>query len=99
MSFHHESTGANNHVIHAFTYADQAAREAAAGFLESDVGKVALQSDTQAFYVLVDHDPATWVLLACVGTSGASGVFLAMHPDTGATIPITVTDGLITSIG
>lgn len=97
---HRESTGINQHVIHAWTYADATARLAAIGFLETDVGRVARQADTNAFYVLADHDPITWTVFGGGGSGGggATGSFKAVDPTTGATVTVVVENGLITSI-
>lgn len=59
MSFHSLETGASVHVINAFTYADQAARESAV-LSATDVGKAAIQSDDSSFWILTNHSPMTW---------------------------------------
>lgn len=63
---HSKQTPTNGgiHVIHAFEYADAAAREAATGFAAADVGKAALQLDTKAFWILTDESPITWAPLS-----------------------------------
>lgn len=76
MSKHSTLTGASIHVLHAFTYADAAAR-AAASLTETDVGKVARQTDTGAFYVLKNHSPLTWQELG-----GGAQTPLAQNVDT-----------------
>lgn len=58
---HEVMTYAEQHVIHRFEYADATAREAASGFSSSDVKKLAYQLDTDAYWVLTDHSPITWV--------------------------------------
>lgn len=56
-----------NHIIHAWEVADAAAR-AALVLVAADRGKVALQLDTQKFYILEDDSPATWALLGPTAT-------------------------------
>lgn len=61
--FHRDAPTGDVHQIHQWTYADSAAKAAASGFASSDVGKVALQIDTAAYYILTDDDPITWQLI------------------------------------
>ena len=61
--FHRDAPTGDIHQIHQWTYADAAARAAASGFSSSDVGKVALQEDTAAHYILTDDSPITWKLI------------------------------------
>jgi len=58
---HEALTYAEQHVIHRWVYADATARAAATGFVASDIRKLAYQSDTDAYWVLTDHSPITWV--------------------------------------
>ena len=58
--FHKDFTLDNNHVVHAFSYADQAAREAATGLASADVGKIARQEDDGSFWILLDDVLVTW---------------------------------------
>lgn len=60
MGLHENITGDDLHIIHAWTYADEAAREAATGFVVGDVGKVAKQEDDDTFWVLANHSPIAW---------------------------------------
>lgn len=48
------------HVVHAFEFANAAARTGATGLVPSDVGRVARQLDNETFYILVDDSPVTW---------------------------------------
>lgn len=64
--FHRDAKGLEVHVFHSFTYADAAARLAAVLTAE-DVGKVALQSDTLAFYVLQNEVGPVWANLVAAG--------------------------------
>ena len=65
--FHRDATGLEVHVFHSFTYADATARTTASGLVADDVGKVALQSDTLAFYVLQNEVGPVWALLTGAG--------------------------------
>lgn len=48
------------HTIIAYAYANETARLAATGFSSSDVGKVAIDLDTNNLNWLVDESPITW---------------------------------------
>ena len=48
------------HIIHAFEYANSAARIGATGLVAVDVGKVSRQLDNETFYILTNHSPVTW---------------------------------------
>lgn len=58
--YHRNLTGSEVHVPNAFTYANAAQRLVATGFVASDVNKWALDSDTNLYHVLKNHDPITW---------------------------------------
>ena len=58
---HETLTYAEQHVIHRWEYANATARTAATGFGASDARKLAYQIDTDAYWVLTDHSPITWV--------------------------------------
>lgn len=63
---HSEQTLADGiHIIQAFSYANAAARVAAAGFTNADVGKVAIQTDDNSFWLCVSQAAGTpsWSLL------------------------------------
>lgn len=60
MSFHKDETGSSLHVIHAFTYADAATRLAGAGLVAADIGKIAKQTDTNRYYILLNNSPVAW---------------------------------------
>jgi hypothetical protein len=64
MAFHCELTGLDIHVINTWTYANSAARDAATGFTADDVYKVAIQTDNNSIWMLVDHSPITWKKIA-----------------------------------
>jgi hypothetical protein len=62
------------HVLHAFEFADAAARLAATP-AAGDVGKIARQADTGRFYLLIDDSPLTWAVIGPVlGNEALSGV-------------------------
>lgn len=69
-ALHSALSGTNIHVPYAFSYADTAAREAAAGLVAGDVGKLALQQDDNSLWLLTDDAPVTWV---AVGGAGGGG--------------------------
>lgn len=59
--FHSEVAPSDGiHVIHAFVFANDAARNAASGLTAADVGKVARTTTGDQFHVLVNHSPVTW---------------------------------------
>ncbi|OGV45206.1 MAG: hypothetical protein A2017_06605 [Lentisphaerae bacterium GWF2_44_16] len=58
------------HVIHAYEYADEAARIAATGFIETDIGRVALQLDDNSFWILTAYSPITWQRIIGAHTHG-----------------------------
>ena len=66
MPKHSYIVGSANHVIHAFTYADAAARTGAIGLVTADIGKVAKQSDDDSFWLLTATTPA-WGHVAVAG--------------------------------
>lgn len=73
MALHKNITPANVHIIHAYVYADSAAR-LAASLKVADIGKVALQQSDSSFWVLTNNSPLTWVSLA-----GGSASVYGMH--------------------
>lgn len=52
------------HIIHAYEYANAAARIAATGLTTGSIGKAALQVDEKSWWVLSNHSPVTWISLA-----------------------------------
>jgi len=70
MAFHKDQVLANNHTAHAFSYATSTLREAAS-LAAGDVGKIALQTDDNSYWILQAVSPATWApmtggLVRCV---------------------------------
>jgi hypothetical protein len=63
MGLHKNILGDSIHVSHAYTYASASARTAATGFIVTDIGKVAFQSDTKSFWILTNNSPVTWAEL------------------------------------
>ena len=47
------------HISHDYEYANASARTSASGFVSGDVGKLAKETDTLTWWVLVDTSP-TW---------------------------------------
>lgn len=76
MSFHSAQT--SNHILQNYTYADEATRLAATGFVAADIGKVAFQSDDLSFWILRTIAPVWADLTATV----AGGDFTAVSDDT-----------------
>lgn len=65
MAKHSNTTGNSIHVIHAFTFVDAIARNAAT-VISTDIGKVAKQSDNDSYHILIDTTP-TWSQLDSSG--------------------------------
>jgi len=62
--FHRDIKGDQNHIIHFREYANAAARTGDATLDASHLKKIALQVDTNTFWVLLDANPVTWKALA-----------------------------------
>jgi hypothetical protein len=60
--FHSQVLIGANHILHQWAYADATARQAASGFIATDVGKVALQQDDGSYWILADTTPTWWPL-------------------------------------
>lgn len=60
MTFHSKQQPGAIHVVHHFEYDDEAARLAASGFVDDDIGRVARQLDNNSFWILIATTPA-WV--------------------------------------
>jgi hypothetical protein len=60
MPTHKSLTYVDGHVVHAYEYADAAARVAATGFVAADVGKIARQLDDNSFWALRGYSPIAW---------------------------------------
>ena len=58
---HRNVPPSGRHPAHAFEYANAAARTGATGLTAEDVDKLALQTDTNYLYILVNHSPVMWV--------------------------------------
>lgn len=81
MVLHKEIVLAQRHAAHTYEYANAAARVAATGFVPADVGKLALQLDTMALWILSDDSPVTWI---GPGVSGTGGAVSSVNSETGA---------------
>ena len=68
------STQTANHILENWTYANAAARTGATGFTSADLGKVAYQTDTGAYYRLTATTP-TWVAVAGSGAQAMPQLF------------------------
>jgi len=82
MSNHSEASIGARHPIHDFTFANTAAREAAAGLDPADIGKVAKQTDDNTYWVLQNDAGIIWEELTSQG--GGGGGFSFYLPDSGA---------------
>lgn len=76
MGYHDEATLGAIHPIQNFSYADEAARTGALGLLAADVGKVAVQVDSNDYYVLVNDVGPVWGLLTGTGGGGSQTPWL-----------------------
>lgn len=54
---------------YTWVYADSTAREAATGFVEADIGKLARQSDENSLWMLVGYSPTEWKAMGGTGHS------------------------------
>ena len=61
--YHSILTGSDVHTIITYVYSDASARNTASGFLSTDIGKIALQTDNGSYWILVDITP-TWIGVA-----------------------------------
>lgn len=78
------------HAIHNWEYADATARLAATGFIASDVGKLARQTDENSLWLLIDDSPVTWSfvgtrdsLIGYVIDGGGSAITTGVKGDMG----------------
>lgn len=81
-SRHDKQTGSDVHGIQAYTYANAAARTGATGFTAGDPGKIALQTDTNTLWFLLDTTP-TWLQiqtgLSSTGAGEVSASYLTLN--------------------
>jgi hypothetical protein len=56
------------HVPYQWTYGNATLREAASGFVATDVGKLARQTDDDSLWMLTEDDPVTWIAVGGGGT-------------------------------
>jgi len=64
MSLHKTLPITELHRVQSLSYANQSAREGASGLTSDDVGRVAIQTDDNTFYVLTDYSPVTWTQIS-----------------------------------
>ncbi len=74
------------HVIHAFVYANAAARTGATGLVPADIGKAARQQDDDTWWLLIDDAPVTWQALI----AGAAPIAHATSHENGGSDEIDV---------
>lgn len=67
MSLHKNLTIGDQHVIHNWEYANSTVREAASGFVGTDLKKLALQLDDNSLWLLTATTP-TWISASGVAT-------------------------------
>lgn len=72
MGRHENATLNGIHIPHNWVYADAATREAVTGLSATDVGKIALQSDDDSYWVLSTATP-TWTPLKASGAYMGEG--------------------------
>ena len=70
MALHSQETVNSIHIPYSYSYANESARTSATGFVSADVGKLALQEDTNDLYILTATTP-TWKNIA--GGSSSPG--------------------------
>lgn len=74
------------HIPYQWSYATQAQREGATGFVASDVGKLARQTDNNTLWMLVAVTPA-WVQVSSGEGSEASSLSISVIKHSAGTIP------------
>lgn len=105
MSFHKDEVGSSLHNLQAFTYADAASRLAGAGLVSADIGKVAKQTDTNRYYILLSDSPVTWSEITAPSNGGSGVNYIintnsedstagwATYADAAAAVPVNGTGG------
>jgi hypothetical protein len=66
MSYHKSLVGDNLHVIHRWSFTDEANRLNVSGVVPEDIGKVGRQEDDNSFWVLTSDSPVVWAPLTAV---------------------------------
>ncbi len=96
---HKALTVGDNHIIHNWVVADAAARTALI-VAATDVGKVALQSDSNTMWVLLDHTIPTWKDLTTGVVPDATIVAaLLAGLSTADATAVTATDSILIALG
>jgi hypothetical protein len=75
MALHTNLSTGDVHIVYNWTYADQATREAATGFVLADEGKLARQLDDNTLWMLIDYTSNEWLGV----TSGSEGLTIPAH--------------------
>jgi hypothetical protein len=76
------------HTIIAYAYADSTARLAATGFTAADVGKVAIDLDTNNLNWLVKDDPITWATFDAGATAQLNKVRIQCRKTSAGTLSV-----------
>lgn len=82
-----------NHVLESWIYADAAARNGASGFITSDVGRIAFQTDTAQYFRLKTTSPVVWVLIGPSTPLAAS--YASLQTPQSGTVQTTSTTGIM----
>ena len=76
------------HTIIAYAYADETTRLAATGFVAGDVGKVAIDLDTNNLNWLVDDSPITWATFDAGAAAQLNKVEIACRKGSSGTLAV-----------
>jgi len=68
MALHASLDYTENHVAHAYEYANETQRTTASGFTDADVGKLALQTDDSSLWMCISQTGGTPSWLAAIKT-------------------------------
>jgi hypothetical protein len=80
MAFHKDEVGSSLHVVHFKTYASAAARTGDATLVSADIGKIAKQTDTNRYYLLINNVGPVWSEIT-TPSGGGSGVNYVSNPN------------------
>lgn len=87
---HKNISPAERHAPWSWVFASEAEREAASGFVESDVSKLALQLSDSSAWVLTSPSPIVWAPISSGSGGGSSGGSLAVKLRDTSVLPIPV---------
>lgn len=100
MAYHDTYTSEDLHSIVRWTFVSAADRNAAGVYADSDIGKVAWQTDTDTFYLLKSVDSPgetatpTWVMIGASSVTGGGGSVTSLVA--GSNITLTNAGGALT---